>query len=72
MSTKIKNKKIIDKIGKTPVVILPLKEYESMKEELELLNSKMLVSVIANARQEVEKGEVYSINEVRRKLMLDK
>ncbi len=72
MTTKIKNKKAIDKIGKTSVVILPLKEYESMKEELELLNSKKLVSEIAKARQEIEKGEVYSIQEIRRKLLLDK
>ncbi len=38
ISQKIKSKADIDRIGKTPVVILPLEDYENMKEELEILS----------------------------------
>lgn len=72
ISLKIKNKAAIDKIGKTPVVILPLEDYENMKEELEILSSKKLSNEITKARQEVQKGEVYSTEEIKRKLLLDK
>ncbi|MFA5806519.1 MAG: hypothetical protein WC879_17950 [Melioribacteraceae bacterium] len=72
ISQKIKSKATIDKIGKTPVVILPLEDYENMREELEILSSKKLSNEITKARQEVQKGEVYSIEEIKRKLLLDK
>lgn len=72
ISHKIKSKTAIDKIGKTPVVILPLVDYENMKEELEILSSKKLSNEITKARQEVQKGEVYSIEEIKRKLLLYK
>lgn len=72
ISQKIKSNATIDKIGKTPVVILPLEDYENMKEELEILSSKKLSNEITKARQEVQKGEVYSIEEIKRKLLLDK
>ncbi|MBA4407751.1 hypothetical protein C0389_10785 [bacterium] len=72
ISQKIKNKAAIDKIGKTAVVILPLEDYENLKEELEILSSKKLSSEITKARQEIKKGEVYSIEEIKRKLLLDK
>ena len=72
ISQKIKSKAAIDKIGKIPVVILPLEDYENMKEELEILSSKKLSNEITKARNEVQKGEVYSIEEIKRKLLLDK
>ena len=72
ISHKIKSKTAIDKIGKTPVVILPLEDYENMKEEHEILSSKKLSNEITKARQEVQKGEVYSTKEIKRKLSLDK
>ena len=72
ISQKIKSKVAIDKIGKTPVVVLPLEDYENMREELEILSSKKLLNEIAKARQEVQKGEVYSISEIKRKLWLNK
>ncbi len=72
ISQKIKNKAAIDEIGKTAVVILPLEDYENLKEELEILSSKKLSSEITKARQEIKKGEVYSIEEIKRKLLLDK
>ncbi len=72
ISQKVKSKTAIDKIGKTPVVILPLEDYENMMEELEILSSKKLQTEISKARQEIRKGEVYSIKDVKRKLLLDK
>ncbi len=40
------------KIGKEPVVILPLDEYERIKEDLEMLQSKSLKKRIVKARGE--------------------
>jgi PHD/YefM family antitoxin component YafN of YafNO toxin-antitoxin module len=72
ISQKVKSKTAIDKIGKTAVVILPLEDYENMKEELEILTSKKLSNEISKARQEIRKGEVYSVKEIKSKLSLDK
>ncbi len=68
----IKKKSTLNKIGKTPVVILPLEEYEKMKEEIDMLSSEKLVRDIEKARVEVRKGEIYSIEEVKRKLKMHK
>ena len=46
------------------VVVLPLEEFEDFKEDLEALTSKNLAKEIAEARKEVERGEVYTIEEV--------
>lgn len=40
------------KIGKTSVVVLPLDVYETIREELEMLQSKRLAKEIAKARKE--------------------
>ena len=72
ISQKIKSKAAINKIGKAPVVILPLEDFENMREELEILSSKKLSNGITKARQEVKKGEVYCIKEIKRKLLLVK
>lgn len=54
--------------GKLPVVILPLAQYERMKEDLEMLQSKRLERQIRKARTEVKKGKVVSLQEVMAKL----
>lgn len=46
------------------VVVLPLEEYERFKEDMEMLSSKKLAQEIAESREEVKKGNVYSIAEV--------
>lgn len=61
------NKKTVS-LGKLPVVILPLAEYEKMKEDLEMLQSRNLEHNIRKARQEVKKGKVVSLQEVMTKL----
>jgi PHD/YefM family antitoxin component YafN of YafNO toxin-antitoxin module len=52
------------------VVILPLAEYERMKEDLEMLRSKKLIKEIKKARKEAKKGKVISLEEVEKRLNL--
>ena len=58
------------KIGKLPVVILPLEDYERMREDLEMLQSRTLPRKIRKAREEVRKGRVMTLAEVKKKLNL--
>jgi len=58
------------RIGNLPVVILPLDDYERMAEDLEMLSSKSLPRRIAKAREEVRKGQVMTLAEVKAKLRL--
>ena len=55
-------------IGRLPVVILPLEDYERMAEDMEMLSSKSLPRRIAKAREEVRKGQVMTLAEVKAKL----
>lgn len=55
---------------KEGVVILPLEEYERMKEDMEMLRSKRLVDEIKKARKEAKMGKVLSLEEVEKKLKL--
>ncbi|MBS4029703.1 MAG: hypothetical protein KGZ58_13830 [Ignavibacteriales bacterium] len=57
-------------IGKLPVVILPLDDYEKIKEELEMFNSKLLPEKIKKAREDVRKGKGFTMEEVKEKLKL--
>ena len=59
--------KLLNKIGKESVVILPLAEYEEMKEDLEMLASKNLRKRIAKARRE---RKFYTVGEVKKILGL--
>lgn len=56
------------KIGKMPVVILPLEYFEQLKENIEMYRSKKLPKEIAKARQEVKNGKFLSFDEVKKKL----
>lgn len=55
---------------KEGIAILPLEEYEKMKEDLEMIQSKRLVEEIAKARQEIKRGKIMNFEEVKRKLNL--
>ena len=55
------------KIGKLPVVVLPLSDYDKIKEDLAILQSKTLRNKIATARKE---KRVYSALEVKKILGL--
>lgn len=48
------NKVKAQKIGKLPVVILPLDYFENLKEDLEMYQSKTFKKEIAKARAEVK------------------
>lgn len=61
----------ISHLGKFPVVVLPLDEYEKMKEDLEMLRSKRLEGSIKKARKEIAKGKVYTVEEVKKALKLN-
>ena len=56
------------RIGRLPVVILPLEDYERMKEDLEMLSSRSLPRRIAKAREEIAKGQVLTLAEVKARL----
>ena len=64
------NKIATQKIGKLPIVILPLEDFEKMKEDLEMYQSKALKNDVAKARAEIKKGKILTLNDVKRKLML--
>lgn len=52
------------------MVVLPLEDYEMMKEKLEMYQSMKLPKEIAKARRDVAKGKVLGFEEVKRKLKL--
>ena len=55
---------------KEGIAILPLEEYERIKEDLEMLQSKRLAKEIEKARKEAKSGNVISLQELERKLNL--
>ncbi len=55
---------------KQGVAILPLEEYEKIKEYLEMFQSKRLAKEIEIARKEVKKGKIITLEEAERKLNL--
>ena len=55
---------------KKGIAILPLEEYERIKEDLEMLQSKKLAKEIEKARKEAKSGNVIILEELERKLNL--
>ena len=53
-----------------PVIILPLNDYEKMREDLEMFQSKNLTKEIKKTREEAERGEIVNLAEVKKKLRL--
>jgi len=64
------DKVVSQKIGKLPVVVLPLEDFENMKENLEMYQSKTFRKDIVKARMEVKKGKILTFEEVKGKLKL--
>ncbi|MDP3998116.1 MAG: hypothetical protein Q8P89_00675 [bacterium] len=60
----------VQQLGKLPVVVLPLEEYEKMREDLEMLRSASLAKRIKKARKEVDHGSVYTVEKVKKLLDL--
>lgn len=57
-------------IGDKPVVLLPLEEYERLQEDLEMLRSKGLPEKVAEARQQIKKGQVLTSEQLKETLGL--
>jgi len=55
---------------KEGIAILPLEEYERLKEDLEMLQSKRLAKEIEKARKEAKSGNIIRLEELERKLNL--
>jgi len=51
-------------------VVLPLEEYERMKEDLEMIRSKKLLKEIEKARKEVKEKKTMRLEDIERKLKL--
>lgn len=52
------------------VVILPIEEYERMREDLQMAQSKKLPKDIARAREEAIEGKLVTLEKVRERLNL--
>jgi PHD/YefM family antitoxin component YafN of YafNO toxin-antitoxin module len=57
-------------IKKLPIVILPLENYEKMREDLDVLRSLKLSKDIKKARAEVKRGRMISFSEAKKRLKL--
>ena len=55
---------------KQGVAILPLEEYEKIKEDLEMLQSRKLAQEISKARKEAKSGKVISLEDLAKKINL--
>ena len=55
---------------KQGVAILPLDEYEKIKEDLEMLQSRKLAQEISKARKEAKSGKVISLEDLAKKINL--
>lgn len=58
------------KIGKMPVVVLPLDYFERLKENMEMYLSKKLPKEIAKSREEIKNGKFLSLSDVKKRLKL--
>ena len=52
------------------VVVLPIEEYERMREDLQLAQSKKLPKDIARSRKEARAGKFVTLEEVQARLSL--
>ena len=57
-------------INKMPAVVIPLSEYEDMRENLDMFYSETLVRDVEKSRKEIRNKETISLGEVKKKLKL--
>ena len=57
-------------ISKMPAVVIPLSEYEDMRENLDMFYSETLVRDVEKSRKEIRNKETISLGEVKKKLKL--
>jgi PHD/YefM family antitoxin component YafN of YafNO toxin-antitoxin module len=58
------------RLGKLPVVVLPLADYERMKEDLEMLRSRSFLRRIRKAREAARKERTVTLSEAKKRLGL--
>jgi len=56
------------KVGELPVVVLPLADYETMKEDLEMLRSRAFRRTIRKAREAARRGETVPLSAAKKRL----
>ena len=56
--------------GRLPVIVLPLNDYEKMREDLEMFQSKNLAKEIKKAREEARRGDILDLAKAKKKLRL--
>ncbi len=57
---------IVTRRGRPAAVLVPVDEYEALEETAEILSDPETLAAIDEARQEVERGETVSLDELRR------
>ena len=55
---------------KKGVIVLPFGEYERMKEDFNIVRSKLIRKKIARARKEAREGKIITFEQVRKNLSL--
>ena len=50
-----------------PMVLIPVEEYDSLRETIEILSDKKLMRAIEKGRKEFEEGKTVKLSELRRK-----
>lgn len=58
------------KLGSKEYVVLPKKEFESMKDSLEILNSKEIMDQVKKSEEEFKKGEfkTFTVDDFRKRM----
>ena len=59
---------IVTRRGRPAAVLVPVDEYEALEETAELLSDSEALTAIEEGRQEVERGETVTLDELRREL----
>jgi PHD/YefM family antitoxin component YafN of YafNO toxin-antitoxin module len=62
----------ISKKDTLPAVVIPLSQYERMREDLDMFRSKSLLKEIKKSRNEIKKGETILWTDLKKKLKLMK
>ena len=59
---------IITRRGRPAAVLVPVDEYEALEETAEILSDADALTAIEEGRQEIERGETMTLDELRREL----
>ena len=60
-----RDSKMMKKIGRLPAVVIPLSEYEDMRENLDMFRSTILMKDIDKSRNDIKNKRTISLKEVK-------